>query len=320
MSSPQQAPTPFQPPNQAGSAQAFQQGAGQLSTAGTNLYNQVAPQLSTAAQGAVNNPYYGQAQAGAQAAASTATNTVAPSQFAGAAQDTGVANLASLAAPSYANAATTGGVNAANTASSLLPAATSGLSAAPGVFNQAQSAIPGATAGAQIAPGAIAQTQGFIPQGTAGVNFAPGALAQTQGLVPSTTGGAALAPDALAALQRRRSSVLRRGSAGVSAILARQGLGAAGQVLNTGVRSAGRSLQSAVPAAARPAERHQRHGAGYPARRTAPASSGQEVRAELQHQLGRTNSSTGRSPELGAYDQAASTYARRPRKPPRPPG
>lgn len=77
----QQAPTPYQPQNQAGADTGFQQGVGQLATAGTNLYNSVSPQLSSAVSGITNNPYYAQAQQGAQTAANTATNLVAPQQL-----------------------------------------------------------------------------------------------------------------------------------------------------------------------------------------------------------------------------------------------
>jgi hypothetical protein len=77
----QQAPTPFQPPNQSGAAQGFQQGAGQLATAGQNLYNSVGPQFGQISSNVANNPFYGQAQTGVQSAASTATGQVAPQQL-----------------------------------------------------------------------------------------------------------------------------------------------------------------------------------------------------------------------------------------------
>src|ERR1700677_979675 len=94
----QQAPTPFQPPNQAGAASNFQAGAGNLATAGSNLYGSVAPAAQTAASGIINNPYYGQAQAGAQQAASTATNQVAPQQLQNSQNISALGNLSDPAA------------------------------------------------------------------------------------------------------------------------------------------------------------------------------------------------------------------------------
>lgn len=184
----QKAPTPYQPPNQAGAASGFQQGAGQLAGAGKQLYGSVAPQLAGIAQGVQNNPYFGMALTGAQDAAGMASGTVAPQQFAGAAQDAGIANLAALAGPQYANAATQGGVQGYNQAQSLMQPATQGLSVAPGVFNQDQAAIPGATAGAGYAApvlGALAtgggQTYGADMQalanlGTTGLTAADAVL------------------------------------------------------------------------------------------------------------------------------------------------
>lgn len=151
----QQAPTPYQPANQPGADAAFQSGTGQLAQAGSNLYNSVAPQLSQISSNIANNPYYAQALQGAQGAASQATGQVAPQQFAGAAQDTGVANLAALAGPQYANAATQAGQTGYSQAQALMPQATAGASLAPQVFNQAQSMIPSATQGAQIAPSVL---------------------------------------------------------------------------------------------------------------------------------------------------------------------
>lgn len=81
----QQAPTPYQPQNQQGADQSFQQGAGALGQAGQSLYGSVAPAFQTATSNVINNPYYNQAQQGAQGAAQTATSQVAPQQL-GAAQ------------------------------------------------------------------------------------------------------------------------------------------------------------------------------------------------------------------------------------------
>ena len=130
----QSAPTPYQPANQPGADAGFTQGTQQLAQAGQKLYGQIAPQLSQITSNVQNNPYFGQAMAGAQNAANTATGTVAPQQLAGAQQDTGVANLAALAAPQYANQATQGGTDAYNYTQSLLPMATSGAQYAGSVL------------------------------------------------------------------------------------------------------------------------------------------------------------------------------------------
>ncbi len=160
MSKYQQAPTPYQPANQPGADAAFQQGTGQLAQAGSALYGQVAPQLSQISSNVANNPYYGQALSGATNAAGVATSQVAPQQFAGAKQDSGIAAMAGAAAPGYANAATGAGQTAYGQTQSLLPASTAGLSVAPGVFNQAQSLIPSTTGGAAFAPDVLAALAG----------------------------------------------------------------------------------------------------------------------------------------------------------------
>lgn len=89
----QQAPTPYQPANQPGADQGFQTGVNQLSTAGSQLYGQVAPQLSQITSNVQNNPFYQQAQQGAQTAANTATSQVAPQQLQSSSQ---LASLSSL--------------------------------------------------------------------------------------------------------------------------------------------------------------------------------------------------------------------------------
>lgn len=163
MSSGQNAPTPYQPANQPGADAAYQQGAGQLAQAGQQLYSSVAPQLAQASQNVQNNPYAAQAQAGAAAAANYGTNTVAPQQLAGAAQDSSIANMAASAAPGAYNSAVGAGQTAYGQTQSLLPSATAGLSVAPGVFNQAQSYIPGTSQPLMSGANQVMQT-GFDPQ------------------------------------------------------------------------------------------------------------------------------------------------------------
>ncbi len=94
----QTAPTPYQPPNQAGAAAGFQAGTNQLSQAGSALYNQVAPQFQQITSNVANNPFYGQAQAGAGAAANTAQTQVAPQQLGMASQLGALSSLSNPAA------------------------------------------------------------------------------------------------------------------------------------------------------------------------------------------------------------------------------
>jgi hypothetical protein len=107
MGNAQNAPTGYQPPNQAGAAAGFQQGTSQLQTAGANLSNQVTPALAGAASNVANNPYAAGAQAGAGQVAQLGQG-VAGQQFGGAGQDTSLAALAQ----SYIPATTLPGLQA----------------------------------------------------------------------------------------------------------------------------------------------------------------------------------------------------------------
>lgn len=71
MSGGSQAPVPFQPPNQAGAASAFQAGAGALGSQGNALYGQANSGFNQLYQQALTNPYYGQAQNNANQAGQT---------------------------------------------------------------------------------------------------------------------------------------------------------------------------------------------------------------------------------------------------------
>ena len=181
MSSGQSAPTPYQPANQPGADASFQQGANQLATAGSDLYSSVAPQLAGVTSAVANNPYYGQAQAGAQNAANVATSQVAPQQLAGAQQDTGIAALATQAAPGYANAATAGGQAGYNAAMSAAPtyanaATAGGVSGYNTAMAPAQSAYNTATAGGQAGYNAAA-------------SMAPASVGGLLSAIPGLTGG-----------------------------------------------------------------------------------------------------------------------------------
>lgn len=81
-----QAPTGYQPAQQAQADQSFQTGAQSLANTGSQLSSQVAPAFAQISSNVANNPFYNQAQSGAQAAANTANTQVAPQQLAAASQ------------------------------------------------------------------------------------------------------------------------------------------------------------------------------------------------------------------------------------------
>lgn len=175
------APAPYQPPNQAGAATAFQAGAGQLGQQGSDLYNTVSPEYQRVYDAVKNNPYYAQAMQGVQQAAGQATSTVAPQQFAGAAQNAGVAGMAASAAPVAANAAYQGGQQGYSQAQSMLPTATAGAGYAPQVASYLMGQIPGLTsAGVAAAPGVL----------SGGLNNASTAWNQGQAGAAAATGNA----------------------------------------------------------------------------------------------------------------------------------
>jgi len=125
-----QAPSPYQPTGQGQADQNYQTLTNNALPWATGVPASTIPQAQTASTNVVNNPYYNQAQAGAQTAASTATGSVAPGQLAGASalntagqagtpltsQTTQGANLApqDLAAILSAIPGLTGGMGAAN--------------------------------------------------------------------------------------------------------------------------------------------------------------------------------------------------------------
>ena len=65
------APTPFQPPNQAGAASSLQGAATSLTSLGNTTTGAAVPGYQSIYQNTVSNPYYGQAQAGAGQTAQT---------------------------------------------------------------------------------------------------------------------------------------------------------------------------------------------------------------------------------------------------------
>ena len=70
----QTAPTPFQPPNQAGSASAFQQGAGALAQGGSQIQATALPGYQQLLSGVNNNPFYPAAQTSANQTGATGLN------------------------------------------------------------------------------------------------------------------------------------------------------------------------------------------------------------------------------------------------------
>ena len=110
------APTPYQPGNQAGADQSYQQGANTLASTASALQGQVNPAYSGVTSAVTNNPYYNTTQQYAGLTSNIAGNTVAPSQFGAAGSQNQYGDLASSIGGQIA------GQNAAG--------------AAPGVYNQ----------------------------------------------------------------------------------------------------------------------------------------------------------------------------------------
>lgn len=187
-SSNQQTPQPYQLPNQAGSATALQAGASELQTVGNDIYSALTPQYAGITANVANNPYYNQAQTGAQAAAGQATGTVAPQQFGGAAQDTGIAGMATAAAPQYAAQANAGGQAGYAQTQSMIPSALAGLNLAPQQLQYLTSLLgPTTLAGLAQAPQAL--SQGFANAGQS-YGQSQQALGQTQGYNANLMGAA----------------------------------------------------------------------------------------------------------------------------------
>jgi hypothetical protein len=155
-SKPSQAPTPYQPPNQAGAAANFQTGANQLQTQGQQLSSQVDPALSQISQNVASNPFFNQALTGAQNAANVATQQVAPQQLQGSSLDQQIAALGGAAAP----ATSFGGIMAAN------PTLFQGLINAATAYTQGQGAVGAAAGQGMTATNAANQVlnTGFDPQ------------------------------------------------------------------------------------------------------------------------------------------------------------
>ena len=81
-----QAPTGYQPAQQAQADQSFQTGAQSLANTGSQLSGAVDPAFQQITSNVTNNPYYTSAMAGATTAANTANTQVAPQQLASASQ------------------------------------------------------------------------------------------------------------------------------------------------------------------------------------------------------------------------------------------
>jgi hypothetical protein len=135
-----QAPSPYQPTGQGQADQNYQQLTNSALPWATGVPSSTIPMAQTAATNVVNNPYYAQAQQGAQTAATQATSQVAPSQF------QGVSALTS----------------AGQAGTPLTAQTTQGAQIAPADLQAILSAIPSLTGGMGAA-NQILQT-GFDPQ------------------------------------------------------------------------------------------------------------------------------------------------------------
>ena len=143
-----QAPMAYQPSNQAGQDASYNAGTGLLSSAGANLYGAAAPAYAGITQATMNNPYYATAQQGANQVAAlgpgVSANQAGMSQslMGLGAQAPGIADQAQAGVP-YAQPTLAGDLSQGSAlqsqAQSLIPAATSGMNVAPGVYRD----VPG---------------------------------------------------------------------------------------------------------------------------------------------------------------------------------
>ncbi len=182
------APQGYQPTGQGAADAGYQNANSALAQAGQNLSSSVIPQFGGVTSAMQNNPYYTQAQTGADAAAGMGMNFVAPNQFAASGAEQSTGDRAGVAA---SNALATGqarygqlnsqGDAAMGRANSLydttmsqIPTYTQGHTAAPGImmdalskagisWDQAQQAIGALVPGNLGAAGSILNTA-FDPQ------------------------------------------------------------------------------------------------------------------------------------------------------------
>lgn len=211
MSSGQKAPTGYQPTGQGQADAGYQTAANTLASAGQGLSSYAVPQYWQVAQNVVNNPYYTQAQTGANQAASTAQNFVVPGQLWGALNTGALGDQAAAAAAGALNKnnstyndmlgaglqtfqqgqtlgsqflgmgqdATAMGSKAYQDALALLPQALSGYGQGSDISSIAQR-----YAGIQ---------DSYLPQATAGYGYAKDLLDKTLGLIPQYMQGGAQA-------------------------------------------------------------------------------------------------------------------------------
>ena len=176
------APTGYQPTAQPQADQSYQNLVAGATPYANQIPASVIPGLTQASTDVANNPYYAQAQTGAQNAANTAFNQVVPNQL----NANNALNYLGNTATSYAPQATGGAALAQPTYDMGVGIGQAGL----GVGNMALGA------GAQTYNGA----QGLIPGTTQGANFAPGLTMdnlmkaqqqyqQAQQMIPGLTGG-----------------------------------------------------------------------------------------------------------------------------------
>ena len=163
----QKAPMAYQPTNQHGADQGYQNLVNGATPYAQNLPAQVIPGLDQSANNVRDNPYYAQAQGGAQAAANTAFQQVVPNQLNANAALNQLGNSAAMYAPQ-----STGGAALARPTYDMgvglgqagLGIGQQALEAGQNTYNGAHALIPGTTQGAGFAPGIAGDAFGKAQQ------------------------------------------------------------------------------------------------------------------------------------------------------------
>ena len=201
MSKGAKAPTTYVPTGSPQVDQNYQSLLGNATPYAEALPGQVIPGLQTAATNVANNPYYNDAQYGAQYANAAAQQQVVPGQLqansdlnalgSAATNATGAATAgAAYAAPNYAAEAANGQYG--------LGIGQQALAAGQQTYNDAQSLIPGATGGSQIAPQVLQALTALAPGVTMdGLMKAQQQYSQAQAAIPGLTGGMGAAQQVL---------------------------------------------------------------------------------------------------------------------------
>lgn len=187
MAKTQKAPKPYMPTGQAQADASYQSLVSGATPYANSIASTTIPGLQQTATNVQNNPYAGQAQAGANAAAALGTNVVG-GQLYGSQMMQGLGAIGGAAAPGIAQASLDAGRGAMN--------------AGQNIFDSTQAQIPGAMAGQQYAGGVLSdsfalrdylaslggssQARGLLDTG---INNANTSFSQAQGAIPGLTGG-----------------------------------------------------------------------------------------------------------------------------------